>query len=132
MSEPRSKSFNFEEPPTTEPVVLEISGDNVRCVPYVDGLRLLRFTGTMHDPVAQPGAKAKAITDWFDDVVLPEDMTKFNDLCRKYAIDIDGLASMSGYLSDVYAEVPTKPAEPSQTGQGDGGGTSEEASSSAA
>lgn len=124
-----SKRFNFKAPENPEPVYLEINDDKIQCVPTLDGLRLLLFTSLLHGNFAL-GVRAKEITDFLRDVILPEEWDRFEGLVKKYQIDVEGLADMAGYLADEYSERPTGPAQPSSDGQTNTGPSSEVNSSS--
>jgi hypothetical protein len=126
-----SKQFLFEAPDATEPVNLEINGETIRCVPTLDGLRLLIFTSIMYGNFGV-GVRSKEMVSFLEDCVLPEDWDNFQGLVKKYSIDIEGLGDITTFLSDVYAERPTGSAQPSSAGQQTTGPSSEESSSSPA
>jgi hypothetical protein len=118
----RRKAFNFEVPKTEE-FPLEINGDEVMCVDYVDGLKLLEFTSAMRDSSLGVGARATAMHKWLKTCIVESEWAKFEKIVAKNKIDIEDLGDISGYLADVYSERPTASAESSSTGRtttGDG------------
>lgn len=133
-SSSKFKAFKFDPieagDAESQPFPLEINGDEVMCVPHVDGLQLLTFLSFMRDPATPMGRRAGAMVDWLRKCIVPEDWPKFEALCAKYNLDIESLGEISGYLSEVYTERPTQSAGSSSAGQTTTGSSSEESSSS--
>lgn len=129
MTDATKLVFNFA-PPVERKEPLTINGRDFGLVDYVDGLRLLTFTGTMRDPAADDGARSRAITGWLKDAIDDADWDDFQKVCMELALGIEELAEIAGLLADRYAEVPTRQAESSSTGPGQDGDSSGESSSS--
>lgn len=135
----RHRAFSFQRGTTDDtapeelgPPTFDIGNQtDIRCVDSMDGFRLLVFTGMMGRGVSAT-ARAQAMTEFIEDAIVPEDFERFLQGCKEGGVDIEGVGEICGWLSDVYAERPTKSAEPSSAGQTSTGSSSAVSSSSAA
>lgn len=137
----RRKAFNFQKDESEE-FPLEINGEEVTCVPSIDGLKLLEFTAVMRSPEFGTGERAAAILNLLrqaigglDDegnLTRHEEWRKFERIAKENALAIEELGQVAGYLASVYSERPTESASPSSAGQTTTGSSSEESSPSEA
>lgn len=127
----RPDSSDGNEPSELEPITFDVGPEtNIRCVENVDGFQLLVFTAVM-GPGNSGTARSKAMIDFIQKVIIPEDYQRFLDGCAKGGIDIETVGEICGWLADEYSERPTRPAQPSSAGQPNDGSPSADSSSSA-
>ena len=115
-----------------EPITFDVGDEKgIRCVDRIDGFQLLVFTGVM-GPGNSGSARAKAMTEFIERAVAPEEFPRFLAACAKTGLEIEDIGAICGWLADEYSERPTVPAQPSSAGRQSGGSPFEASSSSAA
>jgi len=129
---PRRRVYSFDPPPSdTEPLVLEINGEDILCHPYMDGLELLALTAQLRAGVPNT-QRADAMLEFLHESMLTDDdWKKFQTVIKISKVRIERLYDIVNDLTEEYSQVrPTGPVEPSSTGRSTTGSGSAAVSSS--
>ena len=119
------KFHDFGSPVDSDEVVMfKIYGSEFHCVPAIQGTRLVELMAVdINDPIAS----SKAMMDFFNEVLVPKDLERFQKMTssKTHIVPMPTLASIMEWLIETYAGGrPTTESPDSSTGQEDTGSTS--------
>jgi hypothetical protein len=113
-----------------EPVEFDLNDQLFHCKPALQGAVLLEFVSRAD---SDEGAQAAtALYGFFEDVMEPEEYTRFRDYLKNPSviIDMETLGDIAAWLIEEYTARPTQPSESSDGGSSSSGLTSTEVPSS--
>ena len=99
-----------------EPVSFTLHGESFECRQALQGKIILDLVARSSSENASDAAKV--IDDFFSSVLLPESLTRFNNLLKDpdKIVDVETLGEISSWLVEVYTSRPTVGPEVSSIG----------------
>ena len=114
----RFKDFGSTDLSTIENPTFALYGETFTCKKAMQGRALLSMVASSSD-ANNAAAGAKAITDFFDHVLVEESIARFNTLLEHpdKIIEVEKLSEVVAWLVEEYTSRPTLRPEVSPAGQ---------------
>jgi hypothetical protein len=113
----RFRDFGSGEGVAKEPLSFRLYGEDFDCKPEVQGKFLLNLVvdSGSDDVITQ----TKIITEFFENVLLPESWTRFDALMNdpEKIVNVETLAKITEWLMEAYSDRPEAQPEDSSAGQ---------------
>jgi len=102
----RFKDFGSPAADKTEPLTFALYGETFNAVPAIQGKVLMEIISDA-DP-NDPSQSAEMVTGFFDKVLLPESLERFNTLTSSQdkIVPVETLAEIVGWLVEEYSGRP--------------------------
>jgi len=115
----RFKDFGSPVSPAAssdEVITFNLYGERFKCVQALQGRTLIEFIA--RSSVDNPSESAKAVLDFFDSALAPEDRERFTELTASEdrIVPMDTLTEIMDWLVEQYTARPTEPSTPSESG----------------
>lgn len=107
----RFKDFGSPAAEKTEPLTFRLYGETFHAVPNIQGKTLM---GLVKDSaVDDPAESANMVLGFFDKVLIPESLARFNELqeSQDRIVPVETLAEIVGWLVEEYSGRPEEPRE---------------------
>lgn len=107
----RFKSFGSPAADKTEPLSFELYGETFNAVPSLQGKVLMGLISK--SDINNAAASAGMIVEFFDKVLTPESLTRFNTLTDSSdkIVPVETLAEIVGWLVEEYSGRPEEQRE---------------------
>jgi len=99
-----------------EPITFQLYGETYKCQPAMQGRLLIEFIA--QSSVEDPSSSAKAILNFFDSALAPDDRGRFKELTESEdrVVPMETLTEIMDWLVEQYTGRPTEPSSPSEPG----------------
>ena len=112
----RFKDFGSGSGETFTPLSFSLYGETFNCVTALQGKFILNLISESRDD--DPTAAAVVVQKFFDTVLIPESLERFNILVSdpEKIVTVETLSEITGWLVGEYTNRPTQPSEVSPNG----------------
>jgi hypothetical protein len=107
----RFKDFGSPAADKTEALTFALYGESFEAVPAIQGKVLMGLVQGAN--IDDPGKSAEMVLGFFDKVLLPESLERFNALVdsKDKIVPVETLAEIVGWLVEEYSGRPEEPRE---------------------
>jgi hypothetical protein len=101
-----------------EPVMFSLYGEQFRCLPAMQGTKLIEFIAMSGDP-DNPSGGATAVLEFFKTAISSDDFPRFEAITNSddRIVPMETLSEIMDWLITQYAARPTQPPMLSEPGQ---------------